>query len=290
MSALQVVTAAAATAEKPSIPATEEFRVVPIELVDEPLEPERETMDEVLLAELADEIAAVGQQNPCRVREEGARYRIISGHRRLLACRLASIPTLKVIVDRDNSVSDLAKMLSENSGREDPNPVERARVYARALTELCGNDVDRLCELVKKPRAHVEDRLVLLAGDEQVLAALHHRHISLAVARELNRVDDADRRLVFLDAAVRGGATARQVQEWRVKAQFLPPTPLPPPDTTGTDGQAQHIAPTNGFVCLFCGDGDDVHLMELLYLHRQCKKFLNRFLQREPQATPAQES
>lgn len=247
-------------------------------------------MDEVLLAELADEIAAVGQQNPCRVREEGARYRIISGHRRLLACRIAQIPTLKVIIDRDRTISDLAKMLSENSGREDPNPVERARVYGRALTELCEGDVDKLCELVKKPRAHVEDRLLLLAGDEQVLAALHHRHISLAVARELNRVEDADRRLVFLDAAVRGGATARTVQEWRVKSQFLPSTPPPPADTTGTDSQPQHIAPSNGFVCMFCQDGDDVHLMELLYLHRQCKKFVLRLLQREPPAIPAQES
>lgn len=268
----------------------EEFRIVPIELVDEPLEPERETMDEVLLAELADEIAAVGQQNPCRVREEGGRYRIISGHRRLLACRLVQIPTLKVIVDRDNSVSDLAKMLSENSGREDPNPVERARVYGRALTELCGGDVDKLCELVKKPRAHVEDRLQLLAGDERVLAALAHRHITLGVARELNRVDDADRRLVFLDAAVRSGATVRTVQEWRVKAEFLPPTPAPPPDTTGTDGQPQHIAPSNGFVCMFCGDDDDVHLMELLYLHRQCRKFVQRLLGNSPQANPATES
>jgi ParB family chromosome partitioning protein len=245
----------------------------------------RETMDEVALAELADSIADTGLQQPIRVFEAAVGFEVIAGHRRLLACRLVNFSPVPCIIDRNMGISTIAKMVAENSAREDVNPIEEARLYLRALEELCHNNTDELCELVKRRRAYVEDRLNLLAGDPLVITALEQRKIGIAVARELNRVGDPGRRLVYLDAAIRGGTSARQVMEWRTQSDGLPPSqPAPNCDVT-TDGQAQRIPPAPGFECFFCGDGDDVHLMELMYLHRQCKKFVLKALGLEAKPT-----
>lgn len=275
----------------PAVPATipyqanDEYRLVNLADLRDPHAPMRETMDEQLLGELAASIADTGLQEPIRVLEVAGAFEVIAGHRRLLACQMIGYSPVPCIIDRNTGISTIAKMIAENSAREDVNPIEEARLYARALVELAGNDTDNLVDLVKRPRAYVEGRLLLLQGDPGVVEALEQRKITLAVARELNRVEDSGRRLIFLDAAVRGGANSRTVAEWRAQAAGLAPVGDPPPSNVNLDGQAQLIPPSPGFECLFCGDSEDTHLMELIYLHRQCKRMLLRALGlRAPQA------
>lgn len=277
----------------PAVPATipyqanDEYRLVNLADLRDPHAPMRETMDEELLGDLAASIVDTGLQEPLRVLEVDGAFEIIAGHRRLLACQMIGYSPVPCIIDRNTGISTIAKMVAENSAREDVNPIEEARLYARALVELAGNDTDNLVDLVKRPRAYVEGRLLLLQGDPGVVAALEQRKITLAVARELNRVEDSGRRLVFLDAAVRGGANSRTVAEWRAQAAGLAPVGDPPPSNATVDGQAQLIPPAPGFECMFCGDSDDTHLMELIYLHRQCRKFVLRALGRD---VPTQEA
>lgn len=237
------------------------------------------------MRELVGSVMDMGLQVPLNVFETGGRYEVIAGHRRLLACRSAGVKLVKCIIDRGPESLRLPKMLAENTGREEVNPVEEARLYARLFQEQCDNDVDKLVALVKRPRARVEDRLILLAGDDQVLAAVHHRHISLAAARELNRIEDRLRRLEYLDAAIKSGATARTVAAWRAESAGLAPLEALPDGQTSDENQPQKIVPTNLFVCLFCGDQNDTHLMELLYLHRQCKRLVLRALNLETPQT-----
>lgn len=268
----------------PAVPASipyqvnDEYRLIPLDALHDPHAPARETMDEVSLAALADSIVETGLQEPLRVLEVDGAFEVIAGHRRLLACRMVGVSPVPCIIDRNTGISTIAKMVAENSDREDMNPVEEARLYARALSEMCEGDVDRLVDLVKRRREYIEDRLKLLDGDPKVCEAIEQRKISLAVARELNRVADPDRRMVFLDAAARGGTNARTVAEWRVAAAGLAPLAPAPNCDVSADGQPARIAPAPGFECFFCGDGDDTHLMELIYLHRQCKKMLLRTL------------
>jgi len=269
------------TRETQHLPGADSYTVIPIDQIQDPHAPMRETMDEQLLAELADSIAAVGVQTPLRVFKTAEAYEVIAGHRRLIACRIVGLSEVPCIVDGNPQIPVLTKMIAENCGREEVNPVEEARLYGRILTEMCNGDVDQVVDLVKRTRHHVEDRLNLLAIDEKVLIAVEHKHISMAVARELNKVEDPDRRLVFLDAAVRGGSTARTVMEWRQQAAGLAPIGLAPECTTDDPSQHQKIPPTPGFTCLFCGDSEDVHLMELIYLHRQCKRLLCRIVFRD---------
>lgn len=238
----------------------------------------RDTMDEVKLAELAESIGKIGIVEPLVVIRVGERYRVVAGHRRQIAAGLVKYSPVPCIVRDAGQIDPAAVTIAENYYREDVNPAEEAVFLEHLLETRCNGDMELLAALIRHTVAYIDDRLLLLRGDRAVLDQLKERKISLAVARELNKVKDEGRRRVYLDAAIRGGATAAVVREWRAHGDYLPATEGAPAAAASTDGQPQFIPPENMLVCFFCGDDDDPHLMELLYLHRQCKKFVQRIL------------
>jgi hypothetical protein len=140
--------------------------------------------------------------------------------------------------------------------------------------------VDRLCNLTRQVRSYVEGRLLLLAGDPDVFDALRTRRISMAVARELNKVTDRGYRMMYLDAAIRGGATARIVQEWRVQSQAMAPADAPPP-SSGANQYSGLPAPVTTMTCICCKSPEEPWNMELIPVHRRCRgMFLDALLAR----------
>jgi ParB family transcriptional regulator, chromosome partitioning protein len=273
-----------ATPAPNSLNAQYENREIPLELIDEPAVPERETMEEWDLAELALSIAGEGLIKPLIVKQVGERFETIAGHRRLLGCRLAKYSPVPCRVKINDQVDDLAILVAENQHVEAVNTVEEARFYRRVLVEMCENDVDLLCLKVRRKRNYVEDRLVLLMGYPNVIDALQAKKISFAVARELNKVKDPNRLLIMLDVSITQGASARQVEQWRREAdnEAAIQVASPNPDDQATNPSA--IAPGFSMKCLFCEDGDDPHLMVMEYLHKPCKKIVERMMGRHQDA------
>lgn len=245
-------------------------QLIPLELIDEPSEPERETMDPEYLGELSMSISAVGLLLALIVKPVGDRYETVAGHRRLLACRIAGYSPVPCRVAVGDNVETMSMLVHENAFREEVNAVEEARFYQRLLAGPCLNDVDLLCVKVRRRREFVEDRLILLMGDPRVIEALHQKQISIAVARELNKYSDAGRRLLHLDVAINQGASARQVAQWRKEAELQ--GPVFGPDGGVTPGAGGVAVPTQGFQmqCLFCNSTKHPHLMKLVYLHEPC--------------------
>lgn len=251
---------------------------LPLSMVDEPELASRETFDEVKLAELAESIKLVGVIQPIIVERYNGRYRIHAGHRRFLASTMAGKESVPAIVYPEGTVTGEALKLHENLYREDLNAGEEASFFAILLEKHCGQDVDRLCELVKQRRAYVEDRLLLLQGDERVMVALKAGKINLSVAKEFNRYKDQLLRWAHLDAAIVGGASARLVSEWRAKAEAIinhsPTEPAPLENETSSQ-------PSVAFVmrCLVCESSEAVYDMELVYVHRGvCHSLMKRWL------------
>jgi ParB family transcriptional regulator, chromosome partitioning protein len=270
----------------------DKYKRIALELIDEPTVPERETMDEAELGELALNIREVGLIQPLTVKPVGNRFEVIAGHRRLLACRIIEYSPVPCIVKAPSEVDPLALLIAENHHREDPNPVEEARFYQRVLVEQCQNDVDLLCLKVRRKRGYVEDRLLLLMGHESVIEALHQRKISIAVARELNKCKQPIRLRLLLDTAISQGATARQVMQWRKEYDGQPDIELASPDPNDQATNPSTIPLQPFMTCLFCEDGSDTHLMEIVYMHRPCgrivRKMLGRLEDQQQQQQPAQ--
>jgi len=256
------------------------YREIPVEQIDPPALPIRETFDSGALAELTTSIRQVGVLQPIAVEAHGGRYRILAGHRRYVAATNAGLKTVPAVIRDTREISGQAVTVHENFYREDVNPAEEAKYLAQLLEQECGGDVDRLCELTRQARSYIEGRLLLLTGDPDVFEALRQRRLSMAVARELNRVEDRGYRMMYLDAAIRGGATARMVQEWRVQANLACPT-VPPPPTSGENQYTGLPAPITTMTCVCCQSAEEPWNMELIPVHRRCKgMFLDPHLAR----------
>jgi ParB/RepB/Spo0J family partition protein len=270
-------TAAATSLPKPQ-PAYV-HRDVETALIDDPEKPARETFDEIKLQELIESIGKLGIIEPLIVKRKGPRFSVIAGHRRLVAARALELPMVPCNVYPEGVSEAEAMKAAENEDREDLNAAEQARYYGRLLQEDCAGDTDKLCVLLRKERAYVESRLLLLVGDPKVLDALAGRAISLGVAGELNKVKNPGSRLAFLDAAIQGGATVRMVRDWRVQAEAYEGLQQPAVEAAQLAGAAAQTAPVNSMICLLCDRDDAPHDMELTWLHRTCRRiFLDRFL------------
>ena len=243
-------------------------------------------MDEDALHELTSSIQVVGLIEPLIGEEEGSKVRVHAGHRRLIAARAAGLLRVPCNVYPAGCVDGEAIKEHENMGREELNPADQAKYYGRLLETRCGGDVDRLCAMVKKERSYVEGRLLLLLGDGNILQALSDRAISIGVANELNKVKDRGHRLAYLDAAMQGGASVRMVRDWRIQANQVEPgeaVDLTPAPLAGVAAQPQEVF---RMVCCCCDGDEEPYSMELVYVHRFCKKKILDPLVRQFQGGP----
>lgn len=258
----------------------QEFRNIPIGLIDDPAAPVRETMDEVALRELVESIVHVGLIEPIVVKDNNARFEVIAGHRRRIACEIAQLAIVPCIILRKRRVSDLAIMIHENAFREDMNPIEEARFYARALIEEAENDVDKLCAMLKRSRSHVEGRLVLLLGHPAVMAALEGGKIPISTAHSLNRLQNVALLPQLLDAAINQGANSKAISQWVREADQLPTIHLPGPNLNDPAADGSTPIPCQVPQCIFCGQLTRAHQMSMYWMHDYCREAFDGMMNR----------
>jgi ParB-like chromosome segregation protein Spo0J len=181
----------------------------------------------------------------------------------------------------EGTADEEAMKYSENAIREDVKAADEAEYFNELLTQRCGEDVDKLAAMVGRSREFCEGRLLLLRGDPEVFAALQSGDISLGVAEWLNRCKDATNRRVFLDSAVKSGATVNAMRQWVQQSnQFTElqetgphgPMPLTPPP-----GAAPVYEPR----CHFCNEGMDVGPLMTIFAHHTCERIFLRRLQEQ---------
>lgn len=255
-----------AKASKPKTPIA-----VALVLIDEPSLAMRETFDEQKLGELADSMREVGLLQAIGLTRKTDRYEISFGHRRFLAARLLGWTEIRAVIFDAGDADAEAMKAHENAIREDVNAAEEAAYLAKLFTDRCDQDVDRLCQLTKHKRAYVEQRLVLFAGDPNVLDAVRAGQISMSVALLLNKIKRDDARAMYLQSAVAGGASTRTVRGWIAQAEAFDALQgdNPPPANVAPAPPAQPIG--SSLVCVCCQSNDAVYEMELVYLHRSCR-------------------
>lgn len=248
-----------------------EFRELPLDLIDEPTMPSRTEMSDAKLEELVADIRANGLLQPMIVARVGARYEVIAGHRRRVACGRAGLVVAPCLIYATKNDALDAVQFSENYQREELSAADEAIWFSDKLERQCNGDVDVLCARVGMKRSYVENRLLLFRGDPDVFRELQGGNIGIGVAHALNKCDDERQRRSFLDAVRRGGATAglveRWVSDWKRDVGLAPPSTAP---VVAADLPAPMPEDTY-FVCACCGRRDNVHLMRPVNIHQHCK-------------------
>ncbi len=173
----------------------------------------RTSFDPETMKELADSITEKGIIQPITVRRHGARYQLVSGERRLRACKeagLTTIPAYIVDVRTDEEMLELA--LIENIQREHLNPVEIAEGY-RLLIEEFGYSQEEVAQKVGKDRTTVVNFIRLLNLPVPIKDSLRNNELSMGHARALLGAPDTRTQTAIWRKIIKQGLSVRRVEE-----------------------------------------------------------------------------
>jgi len=186
---------------------------IPIGLISpNPYQP-RVSFDPEPLEELKKSILQNGLIQPITVRRfEKDRYQLVSGERRLRACRdigHKEIPAYIIKVETKEAM--LALSLIENIQRERLNPIEVASAYKR-LMEECNLSQEDIAEKVGKDRTTITNTIRLLKLPERIQQSLIKDEITAGHARALINLPNDIIQLELLDKILSGNLSVRKVE------------------------------------------------------------------------------
>ncbi|MCK9202822.1 MAG: ParB/RepB/Spo0J family partition protein [Bacteroidales bacterium] len=177
-----------------------------------PFQP-RNYFQESELAELAMSIQQHGIIQPITLRKIGHdKYQLISGERRLKACKIAGLNEVPAYVRLANDEQMLEMALVENIQRQDLNPLEIAISFQRLLEE-CKIKQEELSQKVGKDRSTVSNYIRLLKLPTEVQVAVRDNLITMGHARAIINVDDEKNQLLLLQKILEKKLSVRQVEE-----------------------------------------------------------------------------
>ena len=187
---------------------------IPIEKVrPNPYQP-REEFEPEALEELKRSILENGLIQPITVRRaENGFYELISGERRLRACKdigYREIPAY--IIKVDSAEGMLALALIENIQREELNAIEVAQAYSRLMNE-CNLTQEEIAKKVGKNRTTVTNSLRLLKLPEPIQKSIAEGKITAGHARALINLESDDLKLELHDQIIKKNLSVRQVEK-----------------------------------------------------------------------------
>ncbi len=227
----------------------------------EPGTNDRTRFDEGQLRALAENIRKNGLIQPITVRPtRDGRYEIVAGESRFRACQMLGWKTVPALVKELGDEEASAFMLGENVARENLDPIDEARAYARRM-ERYGLTVEEVAQQAGVSRIRVQFRLKLLNLSPELQHLTRAGDLPLGYAEILANAElDTNRQMLALKAYCAnasptptwfrrecGRLREEQLQEpmftgWEVQAVrgSAPEEPEMPPTP------ATHTAPTTG--------------------------------------------
>jgi ParB family chromosome partitioning protein len=156
-----------------------------------PFQP-RTNFNEDSLQELASSIKELGLIQPITVRKlEFNKYQLISGERRLRACKLVGLNTIPAYIRIANDNESLIMALVENIQRHDLDPIEIALSYQRLIDEIQLTQ-EQMSERVGKKRSTISNYLRLLKLDPIIQTGIRDGFISMGHGRAIINIENQD--------------------------------------------------------------------------------------------------
>lgn len=216
--------------------ATEVLMHVEVARIDpNPYQP-RIDFDPQDLLELAQSIRENGLIQPVTVRRHEGKFQLISGERRVRACKQAGIEYIPAYIRRVDSAEEMIELaLIENIQRKTLNPVEIATSYQQ-LVENYGHSPEEIAQRVGKDRSTIVNFIRLLRLPKKILGSLQKNEISMGHARALINLPDDTAQLRMWQRIVRDDLSVRKVEEL-VNAIYRKPAVTTPPKRKSSAAQ-----------------------------------------------------
>jgi len=184
-----------------------------------PHQPRRD-FDEEALKELAGSIREFGLLHPLVVTKHelttefgtDVEYHLISGERRLRASKMIGLERVPAIVKKMLSEQERLEMaIIENIQRENLNPIETARAYAK-LQDQFGLTQREIAVRVGKSREVVANAIRILNLPSNIQDAVSRRQINESQARLLLMVADIREQQLIFEDLIRNNFSVRELR------------------------------------------------------------------------------
>ena len=172
----------------------------------------RAAIGEAALEELKASIQRQGIIEPVIVRPIAhGIYELVAGERRWRAAKALGMPEIPAVLKTLSDKEALEYSLVENIQRENLNPWEEARGYARLVEEF-GYTQEDVAATVGKDRVTVANILRLLRLPEEIQQGLRDGTLSLGHAKALLGVEARARQLALYQRAAKEHLSVRQLE------------------------------------------------------------------------------
>jgi len=172
----------------------------------------RQQFDEEKLEELARSVLEHGVVQPVMVRPRPGGYELVAGERRWRAALKAGLNSIPAVIKEFSDVELMEIALVENLQREDLNPIEEARAYAKLIREF-GFTQEQLARRVGKSRPQIANTLRLLQLDEELQKAILDEQISVGHAKVLLAIEEPSLRKQVAARVLQGKLSVRETEE-----------------------------------------------------------------------------
>jgi ParB family chromosome partitioning protein len=165
------------------------------------------------LAELTASIKESGLLQPILVRRKGdGIFELISGERRWRAAKEAGLSTIQAVVRNCSDQDSLLFAIVENLQREDLNPMETARAYARMMNEF-GLTQDTIAQKVGRDRSSVANTVRLLNLHPEVQQLVESDTLSTGHAKAILGLDSTENQLRIAKVVANRGLSVRETEK-----------------------------------------------------------------------------
>jgi ParB family chromosome partitioning protein len=165
------------------------------------------------LAELTASIKESGLLQPILVRRKGdGIFELISGERRWRAAKEAGLNTIQAVVRNCSDQDSLLFAIVENLQREDLNPMETARAYARMMNEF-GLTQDTIAQKVGRDRSSVANTVRLLNLHPEVQQLVEADALSTGHAKAILGLDSPESQLRIAKIVANRALSVRETEK-----------------------------------------------------------------------------
>ena len=228
----------------------------------------RAAVDPRRVQELADALAGEPLLHPVTLRSTPAGLTLVAGRHRLAAFQKLGRHTIPaVILDLDDA-TEAQLRLSENLQRVTLSPVEQARQLAE-LVELRDQGVDAVASRLGRSVDWILDRLEILTWPDQLIAAVHTKHIPLAAAKLLARIQPDELRAQRIEDARHHGCSTATARLWLQTAHRDAPH-APPPPVFSSPEAIYRTETTVKVVCFGCTELQPIESTQLVRCCNDC--------------------
>ena len=163
----------------------------------------RKVFEETGIDDLAVSIEKYGVIKPILVRNvKDCFYELISGERRLKACKKIGIEKIPSIVVNINEKDSAFMALIENVQKESLNFIEEAESFQTLMVDF-GYRQDEISKIIGKKQSNIHNKLLLLKLSKEIKDIILQKNLTERHARALLKIEDERLQKEILDKIIK---------------------------------------------------------------------------------------